>query len=121
MKKKKTKEDYLEKEMNEKLRFNLKNTIDDKNVDFNYRVIGQKIKVKNKNDPYKEYLDFYHELINKKSDNNIEYKKPIDVQNLVKSNSQENIKTKFQLANKYFNNQNDKNENTKVIVVENIE
>ena len=119
--KKKTKEDYLEKEMNEKLRFNLKNTIDDKNVDFNYRVIGQKIKVKNKNDPYKEYLDFYHELINKKSDNNIEYKKPIDVQNLVKSNSQENIKTKFQLANKYFNNQNDKNENTKVIVVENIE
>ena len=63
LERKNTKEDYLEKEMNEKLRFNLKNTIDDKNVDFNYRVIGQKIKVKNKNDPYKEYLDFYHEFL----------------------------------------------------------
>ncbi len=121
LERKKTKENNLEKEMNEKLRFNLKNSIDEKNVDFNYRVIGQKIKVKNKNDPYKEYLDFYHDLINKKNENNIEYKKPINIQNLVKSNSQQIMKTKYQLDNKYLNNQKEGNENTKVIVVENIE
>ena len=118
---KKTKENYLEKEMNEKLQFNLKNTAEEKNVDFNYRVIGQKIKVKNKNDPYKEYLNFYHDLINKKKNKYIEYKKPIDIQSLVKSNSQQIIKTKYQIDNKYLNNQKEKNENTKVIIVENIE
>ena len=118
---KKTKENYLEKEMNEKLQFNLKNTAEEKNVDFNYRVIGQKIKVKNKNDPYKEYLNFYHDLINKKRNKYIEYKKPIDIQSLVKSNSQQIIKTKYQIDNKYLNNQKEKNENTKVIIVENIE
>ncbi len=121
LERKKTKENNLEKEMNEKLRFNLKNSIDEKNVDFNYRVIGQKIKVKNKNDPYKEYLNFYHDLINKKKNKYIEYKKPIDIQSLVKSNSQQIIKTKYQIDNKYLNNQKEKNENTKVIIVENIE
>ena len=73
------------------------------------------------NDPYKEYLDFYHDLINKKKNKYIEYKKPIDIQSLVKSNSQQIIKTKYQIDNKYLNNQKEKNENTKVIIVENIE
>ncbi len=119
--KKKTKENDLEKKMIEKLRKNLKYTIENNDIDFSYRVIGQKIKVENKNDPYQEYLNFFKDVINKKELNYIEYKKPINIQTLNKSHSQLNIKKNYQFEKDLFKNKKEKNENTKIIIMENID
>ena len=107
--------------MIEKLRKNLKYTIENNDIYFSYRVIGQKIKVENKNDPYQEYLNFFKDVINKKELNYIEYKKPINIQTLNKSHSQLNIKKNYQFEKDLFKNKKEKNENTKIIIMENID
>ncbi len=122
LEKKKTKESILEKEIVEKLKQNLKNSKEN-TFEFNYEVVGQKVKKNNKDNAYKEYLDFFRNIINKDY-NSQKNEKTIKIKKLQKSNSQENINSKvlhLKKLLKYKKNLKEENEesnNTKLIVIE---
>ncbi len=125
LEKKKTKESILEKEIVEKLKQNLKNSKEN-TFEFNYEVVGQKVKKNNKDNAYKEYLDFFRNIINKDY-NSQKNEKTIKIKKLQKSNSQENINSKvlhLKKLLKYKKNLKEENEesnNTKLIVIESLE
>ena len=120
----KKRENELEDEVCEKIRTNLNNEDEGEDIQLNYQVNGEKIKVNSQFDPYNEFLEFKNiikqreEEIKRKNMEELRLKNLKNVNKKIKKIRTENLDMRTNaFMNKFGQKKNDINENKDINII----